>query len=116
MYLGLAIIFEVAGTTSMKFSDGFTKLVPSVLLLIFYLGSLVFLTLALKRIDVSVAYAVWSGLGIVIISIIGLFYFNEHLSLAKVIAILLIIIGVITLSFNEGKSSATEPTVQQAKK
>lgn len=116
MYLGLAIIFEVAGTTSMKFSDGFTKLVPSVLLLIFYLGSLVFLTLALKRIDVSVAYAVWSGMGIVIISIIGLFFFNEHLSFAKVIAILLIIIGVITLNFNQEESSATEPTVQQAKK
>ncbi|WP_270172697.1 DMT family transporter [Paenibacillus sp. SYP-B4298] len=105
IYLGLAIIFEVAGTTSMKLSDGFTNLVPSILLLVLYLTSLVFLTLALKRIEVSVAYAVWSGMGIVIISVMGLFYFNEQLSLAKVIAILLIIIGVVTLNLSEGTSS-----------
>ncbi len=89
----------------MKLSDGFTKLVPSILLLVLYLTSLVFLTLALKRIEVSVAYAVWSGMGIVIISVMGLFYFNEQLSLAKVIAILLIIIGVVTLNLSEGTSS-----------
>lgn len=99
----------------MKFSDGFTKLLPSILLLVFYLGSLVFLTLALKKIDVSVAYAVWSGMGIVIISVIGLFYFNEQISLMKVIAIVLIIIGVITLNFSEGKSNVTEQAVQQVK-
>ncbi len=89
----------------MKLSDGFTNLVPSILLLVLYLTSLVFLTLALKRIEVSVAYAVWSGMGIVIISVMGLFYFNEQLSLAKVIAILLIIIGVVTLNLSEGTSS-----------
>ena len=99
----------------MKFSDGFTKLLPSILLLLFYLGSLMFLTLALKKIDVSVAYAVWSGMGIVIISVVGLFYFNEQLSFMKVIAITLIIIGVITLNISEGKRSQTETSVQQTK-
>lgn len=99
----------------MKFSEGFTKLLPSILLLLFYLGSLLFLTLALKKIDVSVAYAVWSGMGIVIISVVGLFYFNEQLSFMKVIAITLIIIGVITLNISEGKRSQTETSVQQTK-
>jgi len=60
-----AIILEVAGTTAMKLSDGFTRPLPSVLLVVFYLFSLAALTLALKRIDVSVAYAIWAGVGTV---------------------------------------------------
>lgn len=82
IYLSLAIIFEVLGTVSMKLSNGFTKLVPSILLLLFYIGSLCFfLTLTLKYISVSIAYAVWSGMGIVLISMIGIFSFmNSSLS------------------------------------
>ena len=63
LYLILAILLEVSGTTCMKLSEGFTKLVPSVLIFVFYTASFGMLTLALKRIDVSVAYAVWSGMG-----------------------------------------------------
>lgn len=81
IYLSLAIIFEVLGTVSMKLSNGFTKLVPSILLLLFYIGSLCFLTLTLKYISVSIAYAVWSRMGIVLISVIGIFSFmNSSLS------------------------------------
>ena len=62
-YLMLAIILEVSGTTSMKLSQGFTKTLPSIAMFIFYILSLISLTLALKKVDVSVAYAVWSGIG-----------------------------------------------------
>ncbi|MDQ0233440.1 DMT family transporter [Metabacillus malikii] len=99
IFLCLAILLEVAGTTSMKLSEGFTKPLPSIFLIVFYIGSLIFLTLTLKTIDVSVAYAIWSGLGILIITFIGIFYFGETFSLTKVLAILLIIIGVTLLNF-----------------
>ncbi|WP_342554135.1 multidrug efflux SMR transporter [Paenibacillus sp. FSL R7-0652] len=108
VYLVLAIIFEVAGTTSMKLSNGFTKLIPSILLIVFYLGSLSFLTLTLKKIDVSVAYAVWSGMGIVFISCIGLLYFNERFSLVKFIAIVLIIVGVVTLNLTKDQQTNSQ--------
>lgn len=77
VFLCLAILFEVAGTVSMKLSSGFTKLIPSLLLIFFYGGSLFFLTLTLKSIDVSVAYAVWSGMGIVLITVVGFLFFSR---------------------------------------
>ncbi|QJC97692.1 Putative metabolite-efflux transporter similar to ethidium bromide-methyl viologen resistance protein [Bacillus mojavensis] len=98
MFLCLAILFEVAGTVSMKLSSGFTRLLPSVLLMFFYGGSLFFLTLTLKSIDVSVAYAVWSGMGIVLITIVGFLYFQENISVMKLISIGLIIAGVVSLN------------------
>ena len=102
IFLILAIGFEVAGTTSMKMADGFTRLVPSIAVFAFYGFSLAFLTLALKRIDVSVAYAVWSGLGVVAISIIGVMAFSEAMTIAKGGFIGLIIIGVVGLNLTGG--------------
>jgi len=96
-YLLLAIIFEVAGTTSMKLSEGFTKIVPSIMMFIFYILSLVALTFALKKIEMSVAYAIWAGLGTALIATIGLFLFKEEISLLKVVSILFIIAGVVGL-------------------
>jgi small multidrug resistance pump len=95
-----AITLEVAGTTSMKLSKGFTKLLPSVLLFVFYAASFVALTLALKKIEVSVAYALWSGAGTALIAAIGILYFNETATLLKFISILLIIVGVVGLNFS----------------
>nr|MDH3092214.1 multidrug efflux SMR transporter [Bacillus velezensis]WGE00654.1 multidrug efflux SMR transporter [Bacillus velezensis] len=107
IYLSLAIIFEVLGTVSMKLSNGFTKLVPSILLLLFYIGDLCFLTLTLKYISVSIAYAVWSGMGIVLISMIGIFFFHEQFSVIKAVSVLLIIIGVVSLNFiSESETSS----------
>ena len=106
MFLCLAILFEVAGTVSMKLSAGFTKLLPSVLLMFFYGGSLFFLTLTLKSIDVSVAYAVWSGMGIVLITVVGFLYFQENISVMKLISIGLIIAGVVSLNLID---QGTEP-------
>jgi len=97
MYLIVAIIFEVAGTTAMKFSEGFTKTVPSIVMFVFYILSLVALTYALKKIDMSMAYAVWAGAGTALITVVGILFFKEPAGLFKVMSILLIIIGVVGL-------------------
>jgi small multidrug resistance pump len=128
-FLAGAIALEVAGTTSMKLSEGFTKLLPSVLLFVFYAASFVALTLALMKIEVGVAYAVWSGAGTALIAAIGILYFNETATLnelprrkqrgikcmisivtpqaagnlpkrIKFISILLIIVGVVGLNLS----------------
>jgi small multidrug resistance pump len=95
LYLASAIVLEVAGTTSMKLSSGFTKVVPSVLIFVFYAASFVALTFALKKIDVSIAYAVWSGIGTALIASIGVLYFREPATLVKLLSIGLIVIGVV---------------------
>ena len=102
LYLTLAILLEVSGTTCMKLSRGFTKLVPSILLFVFYTLSMGMLTLALKRIDVSVAYAVWSGVGTALIATIGVLWFKEPVTALKLISIGLIIIGVVGLNLSGG--------------
>lgn len=95
--LMMAIVFEVTGTTAMKLSDGFTRPLPSILLILFYLLSLAALTLALKRIEVSIAYAVWAGVGTVLVAVVGILWFREPVSLLKVGSILLIVTGVVGL-------------------
>ncbi|HMK45105.1 MAG TPA: multidrug efflux SMR transporter [Methanocella sp.] len=102
LYLLGAIIFEVLGTTSMKLSDGFSKLIPSAAILGFYLLSLGLLTLALKKIDVSIAYAIWSAIGTAMITCIGIFYFKEPATTLKLASISLIIAGVVGLNLAGG--------------
>ncbi len=101
-YLGLAIIFEVFGTTCMKLSEGFTKLAPSILMVILYVLSFVCLTFALKKIDVSIAYAIWAGLGTALIATVGILWFEEPLNALKIISLGLVIIGVMGLHFSSG--------------
>jgi small multidrug resistance pump len=95
--LGLGIVFEVLGTICMKLADGFTKLVPSVLVFLFYGLSLVSLVFVLKKMEVSIAYAIWASLGIVLIAIIGMVFYKEPVSVARIISILLIIAGIFGL-------------------
>ncbi len=102
VYLILAILLEVSGTTCMKLSEGFTKLVPSIWLFVFYTLSLGMLTLALKRIDVSVAYAVWSGVGTALIATIGVLWFKEPATALKLVSLALIIAGVVGLNLSGG--------------
>lgn len=102
LYLVLAILLEVSGTTCMKLSDGFTKLVPSILLFVFYSLSFGMLTLALKKLDVSIAYAVWSGVGTALIATIGVLWFKEPATALKLISLGLIIIGVVGLNLSGG--------------
>lgn len=97
LYLVLAILFEVAGTTSMKLAEGFTKTGPSILIFVFYSVSFFFLTLTLRRLELSLAYAIWSGLGTSLIALIGVFYFHEPMTVVKIISLMLVIVGVIGL-------------------
>ncbi|MEH1888850.1 MAG: multidrug efflux SMR transporter [Nostoc sp.] len=98
IYLIAAILFEVSGTTCMKLSQGFTRILPSVLIFVFYGLCFTFLTFALKRLEVSVAYSVWAGLGTILIAIIGIIWFRESATLMKLMSIALIIIGVIGIN------------------
>lgn len=100
IYLILAILFEVSGTTNMKLSQGFTRPIPSILIFVFYSISFAFLTLALKKIDISVAYAIWSGLGTALIATIGILWFEESLSVFKLTSISLVIAGVVGLNLS----------------
>jgi small multidrug resistance pump len=86
----------------MKLSAGFTQLLPSVSMIIFYGISLTSLTIAIKKIDVSVAYAVWSGLGTVLIATIGILWFKEPATALKIISLGLVVIGVIGLNLSGG--------------
>jgi len=102
LYLLFAIVLEVCGTTSMKLSQGFTRLLPSVLIFVFYGLSFTFLTLVLKKIEVSIAYAIWSGVGTALIATVGILYFKENLTLLKLVSLALVIIGVIGLNLSGG--------------
>ena len=97
LYLVLAIIFETLGTTALKMSNGFSVLLPSVATIITYILCFLFLSFALKTIDVSVAYAIWSAFGILLISIIGIIFFHESINFIKIISSLLIIFGTVGL-------------------
>jgi small multidrug resistance pump len=99
LYLTASIVFEVAGTTSMKLSDGFSRLVPSVLILVFYGISFYAFTLALKKMDLSVAYAVWAGSGTALVAIIGMIWFNDTVTALKLVCLGLVIIGVTGLNY-----------------
>ncbi len=102
VYLLVAIAFEVMGTTSMKLSEGFSKLVPSAAVVVFYLLSLGMLTLTLKKLDMSIAYAIWAGVGTALIAGIGVFYFKEPMTALKLGSISLIIAGVVGLNLTGG--------------
>ncbi len=95
--LSVAIALEVAGTTCMKLSHGFTNLVPSVLMFAFYGLAFTCNTFATKTLDLSITYAVWSGVGTVATAFIGIYFFKEPGTALKLISITLIFIGVMGL-------------------
>jgi len=101
IYLIIAILFEVSGTTCMKISDGLTKLVPTLFIFFFYGLSFTFLSLALRVLPISVTYAIWSAIGTALISVIGVIWFGESMSAIKLVSLLLIIIGVVGLHFSQ---------------
>jgi len=98
IYLLIAILTEVVGTTMMKVSQGLTRLIPSVLMFVLYGISFVFMALALKKIEVSTAYAIWSGLGTALIAAIGIYWFHESINLPKLAGMVLVIAGVVLLN------------------
>lgn len=96
-----AIGFEICGTLAMRFSDGFRNLLPSCVMVICYLICFSLLTVALKSIELGIAYAIWSGLGTAVIAVAGVFFFDESLNLVKVLSICLIIAGVVGLNLSQ---------------
>ncbi|MBT2442375.1 multidrug efflux SMR transporter [Streptomyces sp. ISL-36] len=93
-----AIAAEIIATTSMKYSEGFSKLWPSVVTGAGYLIAFALLAQALKTLQVGTAYAIWSGVGTAAVAAIGILFMNETLSVAKIAGILLIIAGVLVLN------------------
>ncbi|GAA0180130.1 multidrug efflux SMR transporter [Clostridium sediminicola] len=100
MYLFLAIIFELLATTLMKISQGLTRIIPAIGMFTSYIICFVLLAIALKKIEIGVAYAVWSGLGIAVISVIGIVFFKETTSVLKIASIIIIILGVVGLNIS----------------
>ena len=97
MILALGIVFEVLGTICMKYAEGFTKLIPSILVFVFYGISLASLVFVLEKMQVSIAYAIWASAGTALIAIIGIIFFQESVSMTKIISISLIILGILGL-------------------
>lgn len=98
LFLAIAITGEVIATSALKASDGFTRLMPSTITVVGYAVAFYFLALTLRTIPVGVAYAIWAGAGIVIISLIGLFIFGQELDAAAIAGIGLIVAGVIVIN------------------
>lgn len=103
MFLAFAILFEVAGTTCMKLSEGFKNLTPSIAMFGFYAIAFGFNTMAVRKLDLSVTYAVWSGVGTALTAIIGFLYFKEPASAIRVTGIFLIIAGVCAVQMSVPK-------------
>ena len=97
LILGFGILFEVLGTICMKYAEGFTKPIPSVLVFVFYGISLASLVFVLEKMQVSIAYAIWASAGTALIAIIGIVFFHESVSATKIISISLIIAGILGL-------------------
>lgn len=97
VYLFLAIMSEVIATASLKSTEGFTKPIPSIIVLIGYCAAFYFLSLTLDTISIGVAYAIWSGVGVATITIVSFFLYDQKIDLAGILGIGLIIAGVIVL-------------------
>lgn len=98
IYLAIAIISEVIATSALKASQGFTVLWPSVITIIGYMIALFFLSLTLKTIPVGIAYAIWSGAGIILISTVGWFMFKQQLDTPALLGLGLMIAGIIVIN------------------
>lgn len=98
LYLAIAILFETIGTSFLQASQQFSRLLPSLAVLFCYGISFYLLSLVLKAMPVGIAYAIWSGLGIVFIALIGWLLFKQNLDLPAIIGIALIISGVVVVN------------------
>ena len=102
--LALAILSEVVGTLALKISNGFSFLIPSIIVVVGYSTSFWFLALCLKSLNVGTAYAIWAGAGTAVISIAGVFLFKEPMTVTKAVSLVFIILGVFGLHWGEGKA------------
>lgn len=97
LYLSIAIVAEVIGTSALKASEGFTNLWPSLIVVVGYGVAFYFLSLVLKYIPVGIAYAIWSGLGTVLIALVAAFAFKQIPDTPSLIGMALIIFGVVVI-------------------
>jgi small multidrug resistance pump len=98
LYLTIAIVSEVIATSALKATEGFTRWVPSLVVVVGYAVAFYFLSLTLRAIPIGVAYAVWSGVGVVLVTVIGWYVYHQPLDLAAIVGIALIVAGVVVLN------------------
>jgi small multidrug resistance pump len=98
LYLFVAIAAEVVATSALKAADGFTRLVPSLIVVTGYAAAFYFLSLTLRSIPIGVAYAIWSGVGVILVSIVGVVVYKQAVDLPMAIGIALIIAGVLVMN------------------
>ncbi|WP_194089320.1 DMT family transporter [Vibrio hibernica] len=98
LFLGIAIISEVVATSAMKSAEGFTKLVPSLIVVVGYLIAFYCLSMTLKVLPVGIAYAIWAGLGIVLVAIVSWFLYGQKLDFPAILGMALIILGVMVIN------------------
>lgn len=104
LYLSIAILFEIAGTTALKLSEGMTRVMPAVVVVLSYGVAFTLMAISLKTIEVGIAYAVWSAVGTAAIAAIGIVAFGESLGILKLTGLALIVLGVVALHVAEGKA------------
>ncbi|WP_312191865.1 multidrug efflux SMR transporter [Sphingobacterium sp.] len=98
IYLFLAIAAEIVATTFLKKSEGFTLFKPTIICIVGYIIAFYFLSITLKYLPVGVSYAIWSGVGIVAITLIGMFFFKQIPDAAAILGMLFIVVGVIIIN------------------
>jgi len=98
LYLAIAIVSEVVGTAALKASEEFTRLWPSLIVLVGYASAFYFLTLTLRTIPVGIAYAVWAGVGIVLICVVSWILYKQTLDMPAIIGVALIAAGVVLIN------------------
>lgn len=98
LFLTIAVIAEVIATSALKSVEGFTRFWPSAIVVLGYGVAFYFLSLTLKTIPVGIAYAIWSGLGITLVSVIGYFVYKQSLDLPAILGLLLILTGVLVIN------------------
>ncbi|NMA69473.1 MAG: multidrug efflux SMR transporter [Desulfitobacterium sp.] len=107
MYLLGAILFEIAGTSMLKLSAGFTNLIPSIAVVIFFGISFTLFVYALKTVPLSLGYSIWSGLGTAGIGLIGVMFFNEVLSGVNILGLIIIILGIVIMNMGNKPDEET---------
>ncbi len=98
IFLSIAIVSEVIGTSALKATGEFTRLWPSVIVVIGYVSAFYFLTLTLRTIPIGIAYAIWSGVGVALITLVGWLFYKQTLDVPAFVGITLIVAGVVVLN------------------
>ncbi|MCR8845599.1 multidrug efflux SMR transporter [Paenibacillus sp. SC116] len=115
-FLSLSIITEAVGTVMLKLSNGFTAIYPTLGFAICYLAAFTFLSFSLKTIPLSSAYATWSGIGTALAVILGIIFFQEEISMLKIVALLLVVVGIMMLNKGTTRSDQGSETADTTSK